>query len=211
MILRKRTDFVTAIHRVLEILKTGEPYTLNKLGQETNLNFRTVKKILSVLESNQTLLSGRSLDVSELDNVTVVRIKEKIGLTFYPENIQNLIIRTMYYPTSSREEEILVYLYLNNAINISSAIHLPEDNILKELTEAEHVEKTDNGKYYLTSDGQYVAKGALKLYPELANISSNSSNSMHAIKIEQFMQLSIPSGPNMLLLRSKAQARKNMS
>lgn len=209
VILRKRTDFVTAIQRVVEILKSGEPYTLNKLGQEANLNFRTVKKILDVLKANQILLSGKLLDISELDNVTVIKVKERTGLAFYPETIQNLIIKTMYYPTTSREEEILVYLFLKNASSVSSAISLSEDKILHELVMAEHVEKTPDGKYYLSIDGQYIAKGALKLYPELQNILSSYSGDMRESQtISSFDQMSIPVAPSVLVIRQKLQAMK---
>src|SRR5690348_8548744 len=120
----KRTDFVTAARKTLEVLKTGEPYTLNKLSEEAHLNFRTVKKILDVLESNAKLVSGKTLDVSVFDNLTVVRMKEKTGLASYPQYIQNLIVKTTHYPIPSREEEILVHLLLESAMSISSTISL---------------------------------------------------------------------------------------
>ena len=208
--MRKRTDFVTAARKTLEVLKTGEPYTLNKLSEETHLNFRTVKKILDVLESNAKLVSGKSLDISEFDNLTVVRMKEKTGFASYPQNIQNLIIKTTYYPTPSREEEILVHLLLKDALTRSSAITLPEDSILHELKDAEHIGKTKDGKYYLTSDGKYIAKGALELYPELQKMIlkySEATNEKQTVPL--FEQPSIPVAPSLLIIRQKLQVIKN--
>ena len=194
--MKTRTDFATALEIVLDVLKTGEPYSLSKLAQEANLNFRTVKKILHVLESSQSSFSRKHLDVSNLDNLTVVKMKEKTGMTMFPEHIQNLIIKTSYYPTVSREEEILTYLFLKNAINPDFRIDLPEDHVLKELVEAEHVEKI-NGKYYLTEDGIYIAKGALKLYPELKETVLKPSREEKRVKNEliQWPRLQPPSIP----------------
>jgi len=196
--MKTRTDFATALEMILDILKTGEPYSMSKLAKEANLNFRTVKKILHVLEFSQSSFSGKHLDVSNLDNLTVVKMKEKTGMTLFPEHIQNLIIKTSHYPTVSREEEILTYILLKNAVNPDSAIDLLEDHILKELVEAEHVGKI-SGKYYLTEDGRYIAKGALKLYPELKEtVLKPSSEKLHVKnEVIQWMRLQPPSIPLM--------------
>ena len=47
--MKTRTDFATALEKILDILESGKPYSLSKLAKEANLNFRTVKKILHVL------------------------------------------------------------------------------------------------------------------------------------------------------------------
>ena len=192
--MKTRTDFATALEMTLDVLKTGEPYSLSKLAKEANLNFRTVKKILHVLEASQSSFSGKHLDVSNLDNLTVVKMKEKTGMTLFPEHIQNLIIKTSHYPTVSREEEILTYLLLKNAINPDLSIDLLEDHILKELVEAEHVGKI-NDKYYLTEDGMYIAKGALKLYPELKETVLKPNKEEKRVKNEliQWQRLRPPS------------------
>ena len=199
--MKTRTDFATALEIVLDVLKTGEPYSLSKLAQEASLNFRTVKKILHVLESSQSSFSGKHLDVSNLDNLTVVKMKEKTGMTMFPEHIQNLIIKTSHYPTVSREEEILTYLFLKNARNPDFKIELPEGRILKELVEAEHVGKI-NGKYYLTEDGIYIAKGALKLYPELKETVLKPSKEEKRVKNEFIQWQSVPP-PSISLMKQK--------
>ena len=204
--MKTRTDFATALEIVLDVLKTGEPYSLSKLAQEASLNFRTVKKILHVLESSQSSFSGKHLDVTNLENITVVKMKEKTGMTMFPEHIQNLIIKTSHYPTVSREEEILTYLFLKNARNPDFKIELPEGRILKELVEAEHVGKI-NGKYYLTEDGIYIAKGALKLYPELEKISLKIPKPIVSIH-SPLIQIAIPVAPNANMIRKILERRK---
>ena len=197
--MKTRTDFVTAHAMVLDVLKTGEPYSVSKLAQEASLNFRTVKKILHVLESSQSSFSGKHLDVTNLENITVVKMKEKTGMTMFPEHIQNLIIKTSHYPTVSREEEVLTYLFLKNATGKNSAIALPEGQILKELVEAEHVGKT-SGKYYLTEDGFFIAKGALKLYPELKETVLKPSKEEKRVKNE-FIQWQSVQPPSISLMK----------
>src|SRR6185312_14472078 len=146
------------------------PFTQNKLAQKTKLNFRTLQKVLIHLGGVQSILQDKIIDISDLDNVKIVRMKERSGLTSFPDNIQKMIIKTLYYPTSSREEEILVHLLLRKAMSKDFAVHIPEDSILKELLEMEYVTKTKASSYYLTSDGMMVAKGAMKLYPELKEV-----------------------------------------
>lgn len=169
MATRDRNDFPTATNMVLEALSGGEPFTLNKLTMETGLNFRTVKKVMEFLETSQSTLLEKKIDVSHMEKMTVIQMKDRVGLASLPAHIQDLIIKTAYYPTVSREEEILVYLLLHNAIGQTSAVSLQTDITVKSLLEAGHMEVED-GRYYLTSMGKMTAKGALKLYPELKMI-----------------------------------------
>lgn len=168
--MKARTNIVDALHKVLEILKSGEPFTLNKLARESDLNFRTVKKVMDVLQSSHNSFSGKQLEVSDLQSTIIIQLKEKTGLLLFPETIQNLIIKTNHYPVASRDEEILVHLLLKKATRADNAIYLTEGRMIEELVDAEHVEKIGN-RFYLTEDGEYIAKGALELYPELKTIS----------------------------------------
>ncbi|MHB8602936.1 MAG: hypothetical protein ACYC6W_10695 [Nitrosotalea sp.] len=167
---RARTDFATAVEKTLETLKSGESFTQNKLAQKTELNFRTLQKVLIHLGGVQSVLQDKIIDISDLDNVKIVRMKERVGLTSFPDNIQKMIIKTLYYPTASREEEVLVHLFIRKAVSKDSAIRILEDSVLKELLGIEYITKTKSASYYLTSDGMMVAKGALKLYPELKEV-----------------------------------------
>ena len=85
-----------------------------------------------------------------------------------PEKVRHLIIKASYYPTVSREEEILTYLLARDATDTTSRIKMDKDQILVKLIKAGHVDEK-NGKFYLTNMGKIVANGALMLYPELKN------------------------------------------
>ena len=203
MEMKSRTSIVDALHIVLEILKSGEPFTLNKLARESDLNFRTVKKVIDVLQSSHSSFSGKQLEVSDLDSTTIIQLKEKTGLLLFPETIQNLIIKTNHYPVASRDEEILVYMFLKKATEPRNAIHIPETKMIEELVEAEHVGKIGN-KFYLTEDGAYIAKGALELYPELKSISEEIPK-MNYASIAQLGMLAVCMPPNAARIRMKTE------
>lgn len=204
--MKSRTNIVDALHITLEILKSGEPFTLNKLAKETNLNFRTVKKIIEVLQSSHSSFSGKQLEVSDLESTTIIQLKEKTGLLLFPESIQNLIIKTNHYPVASRDEEILVHLLLKKATTPENAIYLPEGKLIEELVEAEHVSKI-NGRYYLTEDGIYIAKGALELYPELKSISEDAPKTNHIV-LGHLVSIAYNAPPNTIMIKRKLEEMK---
>ncbi len=178
-----RTDFPTAVQKTLEILKTGESFTQNKLAEKTDLNFRTIQKILLHIQGIQKYLKDNEIDVSESSNFKLIRMKEKSGLASFPENIQKMIIKTVYYPTISNEEEILVNLLLNNATNYDYSVEMNLDHVLKQLIDAEFVALIKNNRYYLTEDGKTIAIGALELYPEIKKIHALQEPKMKMSKI----------------------------
>ena len=169
-----RTDFASAVTKTLRVLETGEAYSQNKLAEKAELNIRTVQKILQHIIEIQKYLNNQTIDVSILESAKIIRMREKSGLSSFPENIQKLILKTAYYPTVSNEETILVHLLMNKAISKQSAIVLPEDSFLKQLIRGEQIVKTSNEKFYLTEEGKIIAFGALKLYPELRQIVSKT-------------------------------------
>lgn len=197
---------VGASHAVLDVLKSGESFTISKLASESNLNFRTVKKVLEILRSGQASLSGKQLEVSALDNVTIVQLKEKTGLALFPEAIQNLIIKTSHYPAASREEEILVYLFLKNAKAPEHAISIPGGKILDELVEAEHVGKVGN-RFCLTEDGSYIAKGALELYPELEKIKTEKITTQAQINDRVIVRWQKFQPPNISMMKQRIKVK----
>ena len=169
--MKSRTNIVDALHTVLEVLRSGEAFTLNELARKSGLNFRTVKKIIDILQSSQNSFFEKQLGVSSLKSTTIIQLKEKTGLSMFPEAIQNLIIKTSHYPAASRDEEILVHLFLQKATRPENAAYLPENRMVGDLVDAEFVGKAGN-RFYLTKDGAYIAKGALELYPELEDMST---------------------------------------
>ena len=185
---KTRTDFPSAVYRTLEVLKDGESYTQNKLAQKADLNSRTIHKILILLSDVQLALREKEINISEMENAKVIRMNERSGLASFPDNVQSLILKTIYHPTTSREEEILTHLLLANALDEKSAITIPKDKILSELIDAEFVSKTSKDKFYLTSDGKTIAKGALKLYPELKEMKGPVEKQMDRI-IEEYLEV----------------------
>lgn len=203
MEMKSRTSIVDALHITLEILKSGEPFTLNKLARESDLNFRTVKKIIDILQSSHDSFSGKQLEVSNLESTTIIQLKEKTGLLLFPETIQNLIIKTNHYPVASRDEEILVHLFLKKASMPENAIYLPEGKMIEELVEAEHVGKVGN-RFYLTEDGTYIAKGALELYPELESISKETPKANH-VSVGHLGMIALCMPPNVARIKMKTE------
>ena len=176
-----RTDLSTAVAKVIRVLADGRPYTLNRLAQEANLNFRTVKKAVELIEQTQKSLQSRRIEVSATaDNHKVVQAREKSGLASLPENIQNMIIKATY-PSISDEERILATLFKKGATSEKTAVEgIEKSSALDRLIEAEHViitvlsgkkgSNNSSNRFYLSADAQMIAKGALSIYPELQNL-----------------------------------------
>ncbi len=161
-----RTDLASATLQIMKTLQNGESYTLNKISRETELNFRTVQKVFKLIEAFQEQLESKKINIIRQNHVIRIQMKSKSGITSMPTPIQKMLIRTSYYPTPGRNEELLVYLLQNNATKNSSAIQMNSNKLLDELVAAEHVIKKGK-KYHLSEMGQIAAKGAMSLYPEL--------------------------------------------
>ena len=161
-----RTDLSKATLQIMETIQNGETYTLNKISEKTELNFRTVQKALFLIEACQKQLETKKINITHTYHATHIQMKTKSGITSMPMNIQKMLLRTSYYPTPDRNEEVLVYLLQNGAIKNTSAILMDSSTILDELVTAEHIIKKGE-KYYLSEMGVITAKGAISLYPEL--------------------------------------------
>ncbi len=161
-----RTDLTSATIEIMKTIANGKPYTLNKLSEKTELNFRTVQKAVVLIEEFQKQFESKKINITYLGNSTHIQMKSKNGITSMPIHVQKMLMRTTYYPTPDRNEEVLVYLLQNHATIPSSAIHMNSNVILDELVSAEYVIKKGK-KYYLSEMGIITAKGAISLYPEL--------------------------------------------
>lgn len=166
----ERTSCQEAVKIMLNTLKSGDPYSISQLSRETGLNRRTIKKSLEILTETQKQFIGKKLDVTKLGQAVMIQLSEKGGLLNLPEELQNLIIRTAYYPTPSREEEILVYLYREQAFFPENAQKLERSPLVQKLVKQGQLIETAKYAYYLSDEGKIVARGALKLYPELESI-----------------------------------------
>ncbi|NWG09172.1 MAG: hypothetical protein HXX80_02480 [Nitrososphaerales archaeon] len=166
----ERTPFPEAIRKILDALSGSEENsTITSLSLSTGLNRRTVEKALEVILEAQRVLERKKLSIGKLNRIKMLRMEEKSGLLSLPDNLQKLIIRSAYFPTPSREEEIIVHLYLRGALSRGRAISLEKSELVKKLVKQGQLAE-DQGKIYLTEEGVTVAKGALDLYPELKEV-----------------------------------------
>ena len=166
----ERKSLTQAVRIVLDMLKNGEPYSISRLSRDAGLNRRTVEKALDILEETQKHFLEKKLDITKLGQARLVQLSERPGLLNLREDLQRLIIRTAYYPTPSREEEILVYLYREEAFSPESAIAINKSALVQRLLEQGQLLETSKGNmraHYLSDEGKIVAEGAFKLYPEL--------------------------------------------
>ena len=163
---RERISFPEAIIRILDTLGKGGSFSITSLAEEAKINRRTVEKAIPVLEHFQKCCSDKRIEIGRVNRMRTVRLTEKTGFLELPESLQKLIIRTAYYPTPSREEEILIYVYSQNATTPEKAITLEKTEMVKKLLKQGQLLEAEKG-ICLSDEGQIVVQGALKLYPEL--------------------------------------------
>lgn len=96
----------------------------------------------------------------------IIRLTERTGLLALPENLQKLIVKAAYYSTPSREEEVLIHVYLKSAKTPETAIPLDETDVVNQLLKQGQLLEAKKG-IYLSDEGEIVIQGAIKLYPEL--------------------------------------------
>ncbi|WGM90354.1 MAG: hypothetical protein IAX21_01470 [Candidatus Bathyarchaeota archaeon] len=171
-----RTSCQDAVKIVLDTLSRAKsPYSISNLSKQTGLNRRTVKKTLDILMETQENLKEKNLEITKIGQTTVITLNERGGLLNLPEELQNLILKTAYYPTPSREEEILVYLYLQGSLSAEKAVELNKSLLVEKLVKQGQLvetKKDDKLTYYLSEEGQIISRGSLKLYPELEYITA---------------------------------------
>lgn len=166
----QRTSFAEATIKVLDCLKDGRTLTVGRLAEETELNRRTVEKVIDMLTKLQPTLEKMKLEVTELPRFKSIALKERAGLLSLPDNIQKLIIRTAYFPAPSREIELLAYLHLKGATSPRTAAHVEKTPTVDKALKQGQIKETEGEKIYLTDEGEMVAVGALDLYPELSHL-----------------------------------------
>jgi hypothetical protein len=170
-----RTSFPEAVKTVLEVLKKERSLSINALSRETGLNRRTVEKALRLLLEIQPYFQEIKLNPVQADWRKFGAVSERTGLLELPENVQRLIIRTMYYPNPSEEEILLIHLFLSEAFSPEKSLALRKDQAVQKLVDQGQLVE-ENRKVYLSDEGKIVAQGTLKIYPELLQLSKNTSN-----------------------------------
>lgn len=166
----ERKSLSNAMKIVLDTLENGKSLSISQLSKQAHLNRRTVEKTLEILEIAQNHFSEKKLEITPLKHAKIIQLSKKTGLLSLPENLQKLIIKTVYYPVPSREEEILVYSYSREAFNPEKAITIQKSQLVKKLIKQGQLMENEKGKIYLSDEGKTVAEGSLNLYPELKNL-----------------------------------------
>lgn len=169
-----RTSFPEAVKIILETLKKEKSLSVNALSRETKLNRRTVEKSLKLLLEIQPYFQEIKLGSVESDWRKLVDVKDRTGLLGLPENVQRLIIRTIYYPNPTEEEIVLIHLLLNEAFSSAKALSLSPSRATQKLVEQGQISEA-NGRLHLSDEGKIVAQGALQIYPELSEINRHSA------------------------------------
>jgi DNA-binding transcriptional regulator YhcF (GntR family) len=169
-----RKSFPEAVIKVLEVLKKEGSLSVNALSKEAKVNRRTVEKTLKLLMEIQPYFQEIKVGSVESNWRKLVEVKERTGLLGLPENVQNLIIRTMHYPTPSEQEIILIHLLLSNAFTSEKALHLNRNQTVQQLVKQGQILETD-GKLFLSDEGKIVAEGALQVFPELSEMNRHAS------------------------------------
>jgi len=169
-----RKSFPEAVITVLEVLKKEGSLSVNALSKEAKINRRTVEKSLKLLMEIQPYFQEMKVASVETNWRKLVEVKERTGLLGLPENVQNLIIRTMHYPTPSQQEIILIHLLLNSAFSSEKAIALNRNKSVQLLIKQGQILEADS-KLYLSDEGKIVAEGALQVFPELNEMNRHAS------------------------------------
>ena|SRR5437660_1319876 len=176
-----RTSFPEAVDKILESTPDNRVVSISELAHMTSLNRKTVEKGIDLILHLEKEFGMRELILIEAKGRKLVSAKRREqGLLSLPPDLQKTIIRSVYFPLPSRQEEILTYLHLHSARNSKSAVPLPFNEGSKDLVETlvrqGHMAKTGE-RYYLTDDGSTIAAGALDLYPELKDQTQKTSSS----------------------------------
>src|SRR5208283_1780866 len=124
-----RTSLPAAVGIILETImkksSRSKPFTVKDIVRETHLNPRTVRKSISILEQTHEVFSKENLVISRTNSGMFLTMEPRqVGMLNLPEDVQRMLIRTKYFPQASRDQEILVFLYLRKAFNPKSAIYL---------------------------------------------------------------------------------------
>jgi len=166
----ERKSFPEAVRIVLDTMTKGNAFSLSDLSRQAGLNRRTVEKALNLLSVTQNYLQENKLEITNIAHTKIVRLDKRTGLLGLPEELQKLIIKTAYYPSPSREEEILVYAYRQEAFSPEKAVEMEKSLLVKKLLKQGQLQETAEGKIFLTDEGKIIVQGALKLYPELKDL-----------------------------------------
>jgi hypothetical protein len=165
-----RTSLDEACELIIKRLSEEQkPYSITGLAKESQLHRKTVEKAINLLlDLEQKWLGNYRLKLLTVDNRKIVTLESRTGLLSYPEDIQRLIIKSRHFPLPTPEAYTLVYLYLNGAVSPEGAMPVQgKKEILRKLLRQGQIKEQKQSHYYLTDEGIIVAKGTLRIFPDL--------------------------------------------
>ena len=159
-----KRDVVSVLEDITDALNSSEePLTTREIAQLKGLDWKTTDKYLRALSN--LAVHGRVTLVKDGTNVKLWGL-ERTGLASRPEEEQLRIVRR-HFPEADAKDRALVGLFLGGALDESRAVSLAESGATGEL-HATGMIVTKEGHSHLTELGATIAKGLLKIYPELA-------------------------------------------
>ena len=108
-------------------------------------------------------MDNKRTGTNEGGKTTLVRNR---GLLSLPEEEQLKIIRKEF-PALDEGEKIFINLLKSNATLKDSRVEITKTPFVEKLLNAEHIAETSMGNFYLTETGKIIARGAIKMYPDL--------------------------------------------
>ena len=169
MQVEKRLSLAEAQKAILNSFPLDHPMSINEFRKTKmkNANWQTVWKAISLINDTQKHLLENNivLDLKKDGNRYLITTRQ-INLLSLPVEKRVRYIRQKYFPQPELEDILLIELYHRNAVKKENAIRLKEDKITKKLLAEEKINKIEE-RTYLTKDGVMVAKGLIKLYPEI--------------------------------------------
>jgi DNA-binding transcriptional regulator YhcF (GntR family) len=165
----ERTPLDEACGEIIRRLSEEQkPYSITSLAKESQLHRRTVEKAIKLLLAEQEWLDNYRLKLLTVGNTKIITLESRTGLLSYPEDIQRLIIKTRHFPLPTPEVYPLVYLYLNDAISSEKSIPIKgKDEEIRKLLRQGKIGEQKKSRYYLTEEGIIVAKGTIRIFPDL--------------------------------------------
>ena len=165
-----RTPLDEAIKEIFKLLSESDrPYSVTSLARESGIHRKTIEKSIDLIDILQEKwLGDHRLRLHRVDNRKFIQLERRYGLLSYPDELQKFIIKAKYFPMPSEETYIMLNLYLREATSREKAIPLKgRENEIKKLIEQEKINRKAARKYYLSDEGITIAKGALRIYPDL--------------------------------------------
>lgn len=151
--LDKRRDPTQIIKDISRHL-TSEPKTINRIAKETDLNWKTVRKYVDIINTAKSI----PMEVLRMENATYLKRKDLLSLSI---DEQARYGGEVFFPQPEQDDIILLTLLKN-----PHGLILPKTEKLEELIEDGFVEEK-NGKMFLTEEGRMLAKITKKMYPKL--------------------------------------------